>query len=72
MQRMGPYLNDVYTEGGGGLTKCRHSKGGCVDLVFWILPKCRQGGEGVQNPENYVDVIKYGPQGVFHEVRTQE
>ena len=45
------------------MTKCRHSKGGCVDLVLWILPKCRKGGgKGVQNPENYVDV-KYGP---FH------
>ena len=32
--------------GGGGLTKCRRSKGGCVDLVLWILPKCRQGGGG--------------------------
>ena len=53
----GPYLNDVYTEGGGGLAKWRHSKGGCVDLVLWILPKCRQGGEGVQNPKNCVDVI---------------
>ena len=42
----GPYLNDVYTEGGGGLTKCRCSKGGCVYLVLWILPKCRQGGGG--------------------------
>ena len=52
---MGPYLNDVYTE--GGLTKCRRSKGGCVDLVLRILPKCRQGGEGVQNPQNCVDVI---------------
>ena len=30
----------------GGLTKCRRSKGGCVDLVLWILPKCRQGGGG--------------------------
>ena len=30
----GPYLNGVYTEGGGGLTKCRRSKGGCVDLVL--------------------------------------
>ena len=30
--------------GGGGLTKCRRSKRGCVDLVLWILPKCRQGG----------------------------
>ena len=32
--------------GGGGLTECRCSKGGCVDLVLWILPKCRQGGGG--------------------------
>ena len=32
--------------GGGGLTKCRRSKGGCLDLVLWILPKCRQGGGG--------------------------
>ena len=30
----GPYLNDVYTEGEGGFTKCRRSKGGCVDLVL--------------------------------------
>ena len=44
--------------GEGGLTKCRHSKGGCLDLVLWILPNCRQGGgEGVQDPENCVDVI---------------
>ena len=26
--------------------KCRRSKGGCVDVVLWILPKCRQGGGG--------------------------
>ena len=42
----GPFLNDIYTEGGRGLTKCRRSKGGCVDLVLWILPKCRQRGGG--------------------------
>ena len=47
----GPYLNDVYTEGRGGITKCRHSKGGCVDLVLWILPKCRQGGRGSKIPK---------------------
>ena len=45
----GPYLNDVYTE--GGLTKCRRSKGGCVDSVLWILPKCRQGGRGSKIPK---------------------
>ena len=31
--RKGPYLNDVYM--GRGVPKCRHSKGGCVDLVQW-------------------------------------
>ena len=37
----GLYLNNVYTEGGGGLTKCRRSKGGCVDLHLKMLPKCK-------------------------------
>ena len=41
----GPFLNDIYTEGGRGLTKCRRSKGGCVDLVLWILPKCTEIGK---------------------------
>ena len=37
--------------GGRGLPKCRCGKGGCMDLVLWIWPECRQGGGGVQNPE---------------------
>ena len=39
---MRPYLNDVYTERGRGLPKCRYGKGGCVDLVLCIWPECRQ------------------------------
>ena len=30
----GSYLNDVYTERGRGLHKCRRSKGGSVNLVL--------------------------------------
>ena len=40
----GPYLYDVYTERGRGLPKCRCGKRGCMDLVLWIWPECRQGG----------------------------
>ena len=53
---LGPNLNDVYTE--RGLPKCRHSKGGCVDFSTMDLVRMQtRGGEGVQNPENCVDVI---------------
>ena len=41
----------IHWGGEEGLTKCRHSKGGCVDLVLWILPKCRQGGRGSKIPK---------------------
>ena len=30
----------------GGLTKCRRSKGGCVDLVLWICQNVDKGGGG--------------------------
>ena len=49
---------------GRGLTKCRRSKGGCVDLVLWILPKCRQGGgRGSKIPKIVQTSFKYGPFG---------
>ena len=35
------------------------SKGGCVNLVLQISPKCGQGGEGVKKSQNFADVI-YG------------
>ena len=40
--------HDVYNEiGGGGYTNADvvTSKGGCVDLVLWIWPECRQEAE---------------------------
>ena len=34
-----------------------------MDLVIWIMPKRGKGEEGVQKPENFVDVIcVHGPQ----------
>ena len=52
------YIWRLEWEGGEGYPKSRcSSKGGCLNLVLWIGPKCRQGGEGVKNPTNFADVI---------------
>ena len=48
----GPYLNDVYT--GKGVSKCRRSKGYCVDLV---LVKMQTNGGGGPKSQSF----KYGP-----------
>ena len=37
--------------GGRGYPKSRCSKGGCVNLVLGIGPKCRQGGRGSKIPK---------------------
>ena len=47
----GRYLYDVRTEGGGGVTQY-------VTNTTDRLRECvTKGGEGVQNPENFADVI---------------
>ena len=45
------------SEGGGGVIKSGHSKKGCVTFILHISSKCRQGGEGVKNSENFSDII---------------
>ena len=46
MPHKGLFIKDIPTEGEGGWPKSRHSKGGCVDLVLEIRPKCGQGEGG--------------------------
>ena len=60
---LGPYLNDVRSEGGrGGWPKSRRSKGGCVDLVLQISPNCGQGrGRGSKILKILRTSFKYGP-----------
>ena len=36
-----------------------------MNLVLGIGPECRQGGEGVKNPENFADVICTCPLSAF-------
>ena len=45
----GMYIWCLQWEGVGGYSKIRCSKGGCVNLVLWFGPKCRQGGEGTKS-----------------------
>ena len=57
-QPKGPYIKDVRTEGGGGVGP----KADIVREVAWIYSyrssqNADKGGEGVQNPENFADVI---------------
>ena len=55
----GRYLNDVRTEGGGGVTPY-------VTNTTDRLRECVTRGEGVQNPENFGNVIfKYRPKPVI-------
>ena len=56
--------------GGGGYPKSRCSKGGWVNLVLRIDPKCRQGGEGVKNPGNFADVMCTCPLKQTANIRT--
>ena len=47
--------------GGGGYPKSRCSKGGCVNLVLWFGPKCRQGGRGGQKFRKFCRRLMYMP-----------
>ena len=54
----GPYIKDVRTKGGGGVSP----KADIVREVAWIYSyrssqNADKGGEGVQNPENFADVL---------------
>ena len=54
----GPFIKDVRTKGGGGVSP----KADIVREVAWIYSyrssqNAEEGGEGVQNPENFADVL---------------
>ena len=58
----GPFIKDVRTKGGGGVS----SKADIVREVAWIYSyrssqKGDKGGEGVQNPKNFANVINGCP-----------
>ena len=61
MHKRGPYSIDVYTRRWEGVLQMQlYSKGGYVNLVLKIWPKCRQGEE--EDAENFVrDVISKAP-----------
>ena len=49
-------------EGGGGLTKAWCSKGGCVDLLLWLVQNAWQGGGGgLKSPKICVTSFMDGP-----------
>ena len=56
--------------GEGGWPKSRHSKGGCVNLVLEISPKCGQEGRGLKIPKKLGTSFMYGPKFEF-DPRTQ-